>query len=434
MRKTRSQFKRALRQCKSDSSRLTADVLAKSLLHKDDKSFWKEIKKCNNTNTPLASTINNAAGGKDIVNMWKEHFSNILNSSKDSSSKEFVENTLRDRNLYFERFTVSEVIEAIKSMKNGKSCGVDNIYSEHFKYACDKVPVVLTILFNTMVIHGHIPMSLLDTVLTPILKDKKGNVSDVDNYRPIAVTCVVSKVFELLILERYKDLFTTTSNQFGFKEKLGTDICVFTLKQVIEYYQSLSSPVYVAFLDASKAFDKINHYHLLYKLLGRNIPVIIVRLLYVWYKTQKFMVRWGAFMSDSFAVSNGVRQGGILSPVLFNIYLDDLSVKLNNSVGCSINGCTINHLFYADDSILMAPSPSGLQKLIDICVSYASQYELCFNAKKTKVMCFKPKSMSDLYVPVFNLGDKILDVVQRQKYLGVILEERLFDVRSPKRP
>ncbi len=81
------------------------------------------------------------------------------------------------------------------------------------------------------------------------------------------------------------------------------------------------------------------------------------------------MIRWGNFMSESFTVNNGVHQGSILSPACFNVYMDDLSVLLNNCVhGCSINTSKANHLFYPDDSILLSPTPRHLQSLLCICV------------------------------------------------------------------
>jgi len=429
MQRTRAQFKRTLRQCKHDKSRLSADLLATNLLQKNDKAFWKEIKKVNDSNTPLASTVNNVTGGESITMMWQEYFKKLLNSSEDTSSKLFVLNVLGSKDRYdFERFTASDVIDAIGSLKNGKSAGMDKIYSEHFKLAHDKVAVMLSLIFNAMIIHGYIPEMVMDTILIPIVKDRKGDVTDRDNYRPIAVTCISSKILELLIMKRYGKYLQSSHNQFGFKAKLGTDMCVYTLKQVIEYYQSLSSPVYVAFMDASKAFDKINHFHLMAKLIQCNVPIIIVRLLYFWYKTQNFMVRWGGYTSDVFHVTNGVRQGGITSPILFNVYLNQLSHNLNEcSSGCMINSCKINHLFYADDSVLLGPSPKALQKLIDICEEYAKKYELSFNIKKTKVMCFKPKGMSKLHIPDFTLGMKKLDLVSSQKYLGVVIDDSSKD-------
>jgi len=123
-------------------------------------------------------------------------------------------------------------------------------------------------------------------------------------------------------------------------------MCCFIVKEVIDYYASCSSPLYVCFMDASKAFDKVNHFHLLDKLLKRGLPRSIVRILYVWFKTQTFVVKWLNKISSPFNVNNGVRQGGILSPYLYNFFIDDLSTLLVKShVGCYMNKLFINHLF-----------------------------------------------------------------------------------------
>ena len=132
-------------------------------------------------------------------------------------------------------------------------------------------------------------------------------------------------------------------------------------------------PLFVCFLDASKAFDKIDYWLLFEKLIDRHFPIFIVRLLAFWYSSQSMNVRWGSALSDSFLVSNGVRQGGIMSPLFFNIYMNDLSIALNNSgIGCNFNGDVINHFIYADDMCLVAPCTKALQKLVDVCTDFAS--------------------------------------------------------------
>ena len=212
----------------------------------------------------------------------------------------------------------------------------------------------------------------MKTSIVPIVKDKTGILTDKNNYRPIAITSVMSKIFELLLLDHLHYNVQTCDNQFGFKKKHGTDMCIFSLKHVVDFYRQRSSPVYICFLDASKAFDRINHWSLFAKLIKRNVHVMIVRILLYWYRNQLFCIRWGSQYSGCFAATNGVRQGGVLSPALFNCYMDDLSnVLLQSKLGCNINGLYVNHLMYADDTCLIAPSPGALtvppQSLFRIC-------------------------------------------------------------------
>ena len=318
-------------------------------------------------------------------------------------------------------FTSSEIASIVKDLKNGKACGKDGLQAEHLKYASSKVAVLLTLLFNSMVLHGHLSQNLMETTLIPILKDKKGDISSKDNYRPIAITSVISKLFEAVILYRYQDCLQTTDNQFGFKSKHSTDMCIFTMKHVVDYYTSMSSPVFLCYLDASKAFDRLNFWVLFDKLLERKIPPIIVRILVFWYTNQQCVVKWGNSLSCSFTVSNGVRQGGVLSPYFFNVYMDNLSSLLNMcNAGCVINGTSFNHLMYADDTVLIAPSASGLQKLLQICETYAVECDIIFNVKKTKCIVVKPKLLKKLNMPTVYLNGKALNFVSSHKYLGVL--------------
>ena len=325
-------------------------------------------------------------------------------------------------------FVVNEVKDAVDPMKNGKSQGLDNLQSEHFKFSHPIVVDILCTLFNCMMSHGFVPSKLMETIIVPIVKDKKGIVTSKDNYRPIAITSVASKILEYLLLERMKSQLDTADNQFGFKAKHGTDMCVFALKQVIEYYQKNGSPVYICFLDASKAFDRVDHWALLNKLYKRNVNLQIIRLLLFWYSNQRFCVRWGRIYSTSFLVSNGVRQGGIMSPILFNVYMDDLSNILNKSgLGCHLGGVSVNNLLYADDTCILAPSPSALQRLLKLCELFACDNNVIFNAAKTKYMCLKTKTLKDLIVPDVLLSGNALTRVSVQKYLGVLISDDCQD-------
>ena len=178
-----------------------------------------------------------------------------------------------------------------------------------------------------------------------------------------------------------------------------------------KYYTQEKSHVFTCFLDASKAFDKINHYTLFRKLLDRKTPIMLVRILLFWNTKQTMCVKWGNCMSDYFYVSNGVRPGEILSPKLYSVYVDDLSDYLVKS---QIDNVCVNNVMYADDICLMAPSPAALQKLINICYDFSLQNNLTFNSLKSFCMVFKSR-LYKLSCPTFYMNNEKLDSI---KYLG----------------
>ena len=146
-----------------------------------------------------------------------------------------------------------------------------------------------------------------------------------------------------------------------------------------------------------------------------------------WYRAQYFCIKWGSSISESFSVNNGVRQGGILSPHLFAIYVDELSTDLNDlGVGCHVDNISINHILYADDLCLLAPCPSALQYLIDVCVEYGTKNDIVYNPSKSECMIVKPAGYT-LKCPQVLLNGNSLDYVNRVKYLGVIIQDTLKD-------
>ena len=217
-------------------------------------------------------------------------------------------------------------------------------------------------------------------------------------------------------------------NQFGFKKKHGTDMCIYTLKETINLYTSMKGCVFTCFLDASKAFDRVNHSILFEKLARRGVPIYILRILIYWYENQRLCIRWGETMSEYFKVTNGVRQGSVLSSYFFNVYMDDLSERLNElKIGCMVGALIINHLLYADDLVLISPSSRGLHTLIGVCEKYGINNDIIFNATKSAVMCFKSKSHLKFNIPEFLLNNAAVPLVNNFKYLGHHLCENSSD-------
>ena len=111
------------------------------------------------------------------------------------------------------------------------------------------------------------------------------------------------------MLEQY---LQTHDHQIQFKSQHATDMCIFTVKSVIKYYTKQNSAVFKFFLDAAKAFDRVSHWTLFSKMIKKNVPMVIVRVIAFWYQTQPMCIKWGKANSEYFNISKGVRQSGVL--------------------------------------------------------------------------------------------------------------------------
>ena len=383
MRRSRLKFKYALRQCKRNEDAIRADQYAKSLLDKDMVSFWKHIRKSNNVRVPLASTVGGVTGESEIAELWQDHYKLILNSVKNNTRQQFVTNKLDSIRGESIMFSTADINVALHSLKSGKSCGVDGHAAEHFMFAHRITHAFSSLLFDTFILHGYLPADFMKTAMAPIIKIKTGDTSDKNNYRPIALVTAASKLFEICILDILETYLLTHDYQFGFKAKHSTDMCIYTVTTLIKYYTDQNAPVYTCLLDASNAFDRVNHWTLFAKLIESHAPLLIVRILLFWYQMQQVCIKWGKSLSQYFTICIGVRQGGILSPRLFALYVNQLTNRLIAcKAGCYFNDMCINHVLYADDICLLAPSASAMQSLLDVCYEYGTDYDILFNPIK----------------------------------------------------
>ena len=139
-------------------------------------------------------------------------------------------------------------------------------------------------LFNGMLIHSCVPEALGQGIVVPIIKDKNKNSdsTSLDNYRPITLSPVISKLFKMYMLEKYSKHFNIDPLQFAFKSTIGCRDAIFVVRQIGDYFTSRGSNLYVASLDASKAFDRINHYKMLSTLLKMDSLRHFVLLMQDW--------------------------------------------------------------------------------------------------------------------------------------------------------
>jgi len=242
-----------------------------------------------------------------------------------------------------------------------------------------------------MLFHSFSPATFCISTMIPIPKGFNKDLSKTVNYRGIALSSLFSKIFDNCIISSQGAALLSDELQFAYKSGMSTVQCVSVITETINYYLHNDSNVYMCTIDASKAFDRVNLYVLFTKLYRRKFCPLYLRFLFNSYCGQNMMVRWNGALSNSFNTSNGVKQGGVLSPLLFSVYLDDLLHQLRElNIGCHMNGHFVGAIIYADDITLLGPTRSSVVSLLDVCAEYATKHDILFNPSKTTCMYFSP--------------------------------------------
>ena len=314
--------------------------------------------------------------------------------------------------------------ECIDEMKSSNCCGVDGISSNMIKNG--KLPILIYLikcLINAILCSGHIPLGFNRTIINPIIKDKNKKTFDKNNYRPISISNCFSQIFERVILKLSPNLQLTSEVQFGFKMGISTYQPLFLVKETISKYKKKNSPCYIVSLDAEKAFDSLWRKGLFYKLIDKMDKNLWLVLEEYYNQSDGFITVSETANGKIFNINRGVKQGGVLSPTLFNIYINDLISDINNSnYGCYIDKFKTTILGYCDDLILMASSLGHTQTLLNICDDYSEKWKIKFNPTKSVVINCGFKLYKDDDIDLFISINK-LPVVSESKYLGLMLNK-----------
>jgi hypothetical protein len=196
----------------------------------------------------------------------------------------------------------------------------------------------------------------------------------------------MAQLLERIILIKNPMLTKTNNYQFGSKKNTSCHHAMFILKETIAWYINNKSAVRIASLDAEKANDWVWRNGLFFKLI-KKLDFISWRLFVNYYEYSNGVIYCNNRMSNMFQITCGVKQGGILSPYLFNLFIDDLIIEcIHLKVGGLLYGKNVSIIMYADDIILISTSDTHLQILLSKCEEYASKWNIKFNTKKSMVM------------------------------------------------
>ncbi|MEW8547938.1 MAG: reverse transcriptase family protein, partial [Candidatus Thiodiazotropha sp.] len=332
-----------------------------------------------------------------------------------------------DENYLNETITLYEIQTAIHRLKDKKAAGIDEIPSEVLK--TQNLLVVMGTLFNQCFALGKIPDMWKCGIITPVIKSSTSDYRDPSSYRGITITPAIYKLYcnilnnRLLKWESENSILSDPQN--GFRKGRSTIDHVLSLTSIIDTRKLKRQSTFAAFIDFSKAYDSINRELLFRKLSDLGLNGRIYKAVTSLYDNVKCCVKINGLKTDFFEVTCGLKQGCTLSTLLFNLYVNDLVLKISSlDVGINIDEEKVAILLYADDLVLIAPSKTELQMLLNELNIWCYSNGIQINQKKSNIIHFRPTNVMQTNFN-FKCGDKALELVTQYVYLGLLLTEHM---------
>ena len=362
---------------------------------------------------------------------WQEYFGEMLNPDiiNDRSDGEEINNidkevdpvTNRYINCKLDAPTKSEIITALKQIKNGKSAGIDNIPPEILKADIDVTADILHPLIKQIWEKEYLPSDWNKGLIVKI--PKKRNLSECDNWRGITLLSIPSKILSRIIYNRIVQEADKLirKEQAGFRTNRSCVDQINTLRIICEQCNEWRSTLYLLFIDFEKAFDSLNRDYIWRTITKFGIPGKISRLIKLMYENYTCNVIHKGILTENITTTCGVKQGCILSPIIFLIIMNDIMQRSVSNVRRGIRwglNDTLEDLDFADDICLLSHSLDDIQNKVNTLSEVIKGAHMKINVKKTKEMRLNSKKTDKITIDNNNI-----ETVQEFKYLGSIIDK-----------
>ena len=433
-----------------------------AVFHKHVQRIFKEQQ---GSSSAAPTAVLGGADGKqlfqsreEVVKCFAEHFADVLNcpAKLDQQMQQTIEELVQKMeagqgaNQQSEAAaqppTVQEVEEAVFACRNGAAPGVDGIAAPMLKLSGTMLKWLHRVIVAVWE-SGKAPVEWKRALLVALYKGKGGRKVR-DSYRGISLLSIPGKVYVLVILAKISSHIDAQllDNQSAFRKGRGLTDALFTIRQVISKSVAFDQPLFMAFVDLRKAYDSVPRDTLWRILHVYGVHTKLIELLMDLHTGTQAAVRMGGVVSEWFDVHGGVRQGCVIAPLLFNIYMDFVvrqamaqmpegcGVKLAYHAdgklerdGCGSGGCVelLSVLLYADDMVLLSPSREELVVMLQVMDKVAASLGLRINASKTEILSID-KDWKEGDVPVQQgpevvISEGVVKEVSQFKYLGSVL-------------
>jgi len=355
---------------------------------KKESEVWKYINKKRRKSRYIGNNI-------EIVK-WKAHFKNLLGGEekKEEAGRKYVVRSKEET----EELQEIKIREVVKRMKRNKAAGYDELPMEVWKFAGKDLWKGLVLTLRQIWRENRIPKDWRKSIIVPIYKRGDPNVPS--NYRGISLLCTAYKVYAELIRRRLEDhaerVGGIPETQTGFRKGKSTLDNIFTLCHLAQRdgrTEEREKRLYAFFADLSVAFDNVDRNTLWRVLREMNLEESLIKKIETIYEITEVMVKAEGKCTESFVTRRGVKQGCVLSPVLFNLYMAGIHAELKNRRigGVEVGNLRIWELAYADDIVLLARNKVALEDMMLTLGRFLKERKLELNVEKSKIMVFNKK-------------------------------------------
>lgn len=391
------------------------DLKNKLLTVRDVKKWWALANEYKDEHFSIGTNVT-------IAQFW-QYFKDLLNPICDPREYHFAFPIIEDP-LLDAPILCDEVVRALAKLKDGKAPGEDRIPYEFFKYAPENFHQMLASSFTNILDSCSPDDSFFTNIIFPILK--KGNPNLPDSYRGITFMNCGPKAFMSVLTTRLTNWVEARNKlleyQAGFRSKYSTVDSIYNLSCIVHLKLNEGKKVYAFFVDFKAAFDCVPRKALIYKLSCMGVSSKFLNLLSRLYDGTKSAVWNGESLSDYFETRSGVKQGCLLSPLLFALFLNDLHDELG--AGLNIGETNIRILLYADDIVIFADKPHILQLMINRLERYCMNWSMKVNLSKSKIMVFRRGGKLANHEK-WTFNRTYVEVVNSYVYLGVKLTPQM---------
>ena len=385
MKMTRNKYHHALRRVRLAADKIRAQKLLEASML-GGANWFQELKKTRGgrVNPNLPEQVAGANGEQEICEKFKDVYETLYNSENSVTEMADIKATVQHRITEedykeVEKVTGPVVKIAASSMKKAKPDVSTSYTSDAIRNAPDSLYDHLASVFRSWIIHGTVSRHLLACAFMPLIKSHLKNPAETKSYRAIAGSATVLMLFERVVLVLWGEKLASGSLQMGYKRNSSTAQCSYLVSETVAYFLREGTNPFMVALDMTSAFDKCR-FSILFSLAMEKLPSIIVRTLIYVYERQYAWVKWGNERSSTFKISNGTRQGSILSPALFALYVQGLLDRLSSlGIGCHIGSTFVGAIAWADDFLLLAPTRTAMQKMLDTASEFSKEVGLEFS-------------------------------------------------------